>query len=279
MGSYGVVYRGVFSRGEGGGDDASSANGANYINCVVKYAWYPHCVNERDVYSALQNHRHPNIIEMYMCVVKRTRIEFVLEYARGADMFVVVMDDPCGGEKMKPHLRSCIDQLLSGVAFLHSVGVGHYDLKPENIIVDLSPRGVSLKIIDMGFAVVGGATIFTDKRLGSPTYAAPEVLLTIRGERAGYIDVKAADVWSVGVIIHIVCTRKTPYRFSEWKQLIPRGKFPRMRVEKSPHMGDIGELLKRIFVIMPQTRITSKDALDLFRNEIAITIPNQITPE
>jgi serine/threonine protein kinase len=91
--------------------------------------------------------------------------------------------------------------------------------------------------------------------------------------------VKAADVWSVGVIIHIVCTRKTPYRFSEWKQLIPRGKFPRMRVEKSPHMGDIGELLKRIFVIMPQTRITSKDALDLFRNEIAITIPNQITPE
>jgi hypothetical protein len=52
-----------------------------------------------------------------------------------------------------------------------------------------------------------------------------------------------------------------------------------MRVEKSPHMGDIGELLKRIFVIMPQTRITSKDALDMFRNEIAITIPNQTTPE
>lgn len=42
-------------------------------------------------------------------------------------------------------------QLVSGVSFMHSMGVAHRDLKPENIL--LSQDGI-LKLADFGMATM-----------------------------------------------------------------------------------------------------------------------------
>lgn len=43
------------------------------------------------------------------------------------------------------------NQLLSGVAYLHTRGVAHRDLKPENILLD---ENDNIKISDFGMATM-----------------------------------------------------------------------------------------------------------------------------
>ena len=81
----------------------------------------------------------------------------------------------------------CFRQTVSCVAYLHEKGIAHMDLKLENLCYTSS--GI-IKIIDFGLACkkpMGSR--------GSASYAAPEVL------KGYYADIRAADMWSVGVIL------------------------------------------------------------------------------
>lgn len=56
-------------------------------------------------------------------------------------------------------------QLLSGVNYLHDVGIAHRDLKPENILLDANDN---IKISDFGLATIfrlNGKERVLDKRL------------------------------------------------------------------------------------------------------------------
>lgn len=49
-------------------------------------------------------------------------------------------------------LQSITKQLAAGLAYLHSKGMAHRDMKPENILID---SDFQVKIIDFGFAMRG----------------------------------------------------------------------------------------------------------------------------
>ena len=72
--------------------------------------------------------------------------------------------------------REYFRQLLMALHHMHSTGVCHRDLKPDNIII--SPDG-KLKIIDLGFAmdILGNNKDgYLHTYLGTPGYMAPEIL-------------------------------------------------------------------------------------------------------
>ena len=87
----------------------------------------------------------------------------------------------------------------------------HRDLKPENILFASEHNSESIKITDFGLAKLAG-----DDGLrtycGTPQYFAPEVLQrrnTVAGVgRYG----KAADMWSIGVIVYILLSGIPPFR-------------------------------------------------------------------
>lgn len=79
-------------------------------------------------------------------------------------------------------------QLTQGVAYIHSKGVIHSDLKPENVLCD---DVTDLKIADFGCATYVGKY---DRKGGTKRFAAPEMYV-----RDVQLTIKF-DIWSLGII-------------------------------------------------------------------------------
>jgi serine/threonine protein kinase len=85
---------------------------------------------------------HGNIIETLDIVQERGKWYEVMEYAP-FDLFAIVMT----GRMSREEVSCAFLQILSGVTYLHSMGLAHRDLKLDNVVV--SEHGI-MKIIDFG---------------------------------------------------------------------------------------------------------------------------------
>lgn len=100
-----------------------------------------------------------------------------------------------------------IKQVLEGVAYLHTKGIVHGDLKLENILLEGNMPCVTVKIADFGLSKVFSSSPTRTTVCGSPLYMAPELLtLDQKSELA-----PAVDVWSVGVILFILLAGYAPF--------------------------------------------------------------------
>lgn len=89
---------------------------------------------------------HGNIIETLDIVQEKGKWFEVMEYAP-YDLFAIVMT----GKMTREEVSCCFLQILSGVTYLHGMGLAHRDLKLDNVVVN--EYGI-MKIIDFGSAHV-----------------------------------------------------------------------------------------------------------------------------
>lgn len=94
------------------------------------------------------------------------------------------------------HIQYFMYQLLRGIYFLHSAGVFHRDLKPNNILIN---NDCALRICDFGLARadfddVPDVPIWTDY-VATRWYRAPELIMTHFTRYS-----TAIDIWSAGCI-------------------------------------------------------------------------------
>lgn len=110
-------------------------------------------------------------------------------------------------------LRSYIRQLIAGLRDLHSCGIVHGDIKPDNIL--MSKRTGKVLIIDFGLASErdGNGHLMPRRfsnhgapRAGKGTagYRAPEVLTNTTPYQS------ASDMWSVGIVLMCLIMRRLP---------------------------------------------------------------------
>jgi len=127
------------------------------------------------------------------------------------------------GGLTEPEARPLFAQMCTAVAYLHSLGVVHRDIKLENFfLTDVS----DVRLGDMGLAsfapvadgaaaapVGAGAPLICLDWAGSESYAAPEVWAMTHGsaqaKAAGY-DAPPADVWSLGVCLFTMLANFMP---------------------------------------------------------------------
>ncbi|KAL9332667.1 hypothetical protein ACSQ67_002277 [Phaseolus vulgaris] len=134
--------------------------------------------------SIMKRIKHPNVLQLYEVLATKTKIYFIIEYAKGGELFNKVAK----GRFSEDRTRKYIQQLFSAVDFCHSKGVYHRDLKPENLLLD--ENGV-LKVADFGLSAFVESHR-QDNMLhtvcGTPAYVAPEVV-----SRKGYDGAKSDE--------------------------------------------------------------------------------------
>ncbi|KAL3472095.1 hypothetical protein BJX99DRAFT_249906 [Aspergillus californicus] len=147
---------------------------------------------------------HGNIIETLDIIQEGTHWYEVMEYAP-FDLFAIVMT----GKMSKDEVACSFKQILSGVAYLHGMGLAHRDLKLDNVVVN--EHGI-MKLIDFGSAVVfrypfENDIVHASGIVGSDPYLAPEVY-----DEKKY-DPRPTDIWSLAIIFCCMSLRRFP-----WKQ-------------------------------------------------------------
>ncbi|KAL0722327.1 hypothetical protein Bca4012_036926 [Brassica carinata] len=200
--------------------------------------------------SILRRVRHPYIVHLNEVMATKTKIYIVMEYVRGGDLLGKVAK----GRLRQGVARSYFQQLISSVAFCHSRGVYHRDLKLENLLLD--DEG-NLKVSDFGLSIVSEQLMqdgICQTFCGTPAYLAPEVL-TMKG-----YDAAKADVWSCGVILFVLMAGYLPFddkNVMVMYKKIHKGKF------KCPKWfsPELTRLMNRILDTNPDTRITISEIM------------------
>ncbi|KAL1368823.1 hypothetical protein AAHE18_02G149900 [Arachis hypogaea] len=149
---------------------------------------------EREI-SIMRRMHHPHTVRLFEVLATKAKIYYVMEYAAGGELLRRVSS---AGRMTENLARRYFQQLISAVAYCHSHGVFHRDLKLENLLVD---ENMDLKVTDFGLSA-GRSQFGPDGLLhticGTPAYVAPEILAK-KGYRGGSV-----DIWSCGVILFTI---------------------------------------------------------------------------
>jgi serine/threonine protein kinase len=99
-----------------------------------------------------------------------------------------------------------LQQVALGVAYLHSHGIIHRDLKTANVLI--GKDGLA-KVADFGLAKKQQVDVLEQQtgNIGTPVYMAPELMIDSAwtdGTEAGNM----LDVYSFGILMWAVCTRE-----------------------------------------------------------------------
>eukprot|EP00759_Apiculatamorpha_spiralis_P002834 PhF_6_TR11247/c0_g1_i2/m.18140 len=198
----------------------------------------------RAVVREIEVHRriaHPTSIQMIDVFHDDNNLYLVLEYARGGDLFDWVVKQNKTLENVAQHItRSLFEFCHYLYQDLHIV---HRDFKLENILIMEDTTGLQpndtfqIKVADYGLAKflqapadptalqgaytvrmlafdVGGRSGFFATPCGTIGYTAPEVLhpgSKLKPKLARADCVHKLDVFSIGVIMHILLTGAEPY--------------------------------------------------------------------
>ncbi|XP_059211642.1 serine/threonine-protein kinase pdik1l-B-like [Centropristis striata] len=129
----------------------------------------------------------------------------VMEYCDGGDLNQYLLSRPPDSQRN----HSMVRQLCSALAFLHSLGITHRDLKPDNVLVCVTPKGPVVKVADFGLSKMSEGLVDGDltrqhfsSTCGSDFYMAPEVW-------GGLNYTAQADIFSLGVLFWAVLDRIT----------------------------------------------------------------------
>jgi formylglycine-generating enzyme required for sulfatase activity/serine/threonine protein kinase len=145
---------------------------------------------------------HPNVVTIYGAGQAGERFYLAMELLPGCNL----------GEYLKqrqgqlPVREACdyIRQAALALQHAHERGLVHRDIKPANL---LRTEGGQIKVLDLGLALVLGATTLTvqGEAYGTPDYVAPEQV-----SNAHTVDIRA-DIYSLGCTLYHCLAGHVPF--------------------------------------------------------------------
>jgi len=157
--------------------------------------------------ALLESLRHPNVVCCHSngWDSRRRAVWFALDFMDGGDLQTYIDARRRSGEgPAEPYFcRQVLGSMGGALAYIHSQGVLHRDVKPSNMLLDSQMEEV--KLADFGISKILEATGCAHTFIGTPYYLSPEI---IRGAPYG----AASDAWALGVCIYELAALHRPFQ-------------------------------------------------------------------
>jgi 5'-AMP-activated protein kinase catalytic alpha subunit len=188
--------------------------------------------------------RHPAVVQLYEIVETQAELYLIMEYARGGELFEYIVSRKRLREK-----DACrfLHQILSGIEYLHKLGICHRDLKPENLLMD---DYNNIKIVDFGLSNTYKTGQLLKTACGSPCYAAPEMIAGKEYEGLG------ADIWSSGVILYAMVCGYLPFEDPKTSVLYKKIMNAEYTIPEDMISDDCKDLIQKFLTTDPKKRCT-----------------------
>lgn len=106
-------------------------------------------------------------------------------------------------------MKKILSEILTALKVLHSRGIMHRDIKPQNIVID---EDFNCKIIDFGLSLQMNEIHEKSKfsKCGTVGYMAPEVIINKHSSIRPYSN--KCDIFSFGIVAHIILMGSNPLK-------------------------------------------------------------------
>ncbi|CCK72436.1 serine/threonine protein kinase PKH2 KNAG_0K00680 [Huiozyma naganishii CBS 8797] len=156
----------------------------------------------------------PMVVRLFFTFQDEASLYFLLEFAPNGDFLSLMKKFGSLNEDAAKYYSA---QIIDAIGFLHSRGIVHRDMKPENILLD---KNWKIKITDFGTAKIlektaqqeaGGSgpeyNLLTRSKsfVGTAEYVSPELL------NDSFVDYRC-DIWAFGCIVYQMLAGKPPFK-------------------------------------------------------------------
>lgn len=198
----------------------------------------------------MRDYHHPNIVEMYDSFLVQDELWVVMEFLEGGALTDIVTHARMDEEQIATVCKQC----LKALAYLHSQGVIHRDIKSDSILLAADGR---VKLSDFGFCAQVSQELPKRKSLvGTPYWMSPEVI-----SRLPYGP--EVDIWSLGIMVIEMVDGEPPFFNEPPLQAMRRIRdMPPPKLKNSHKVSSrLQGFLDRILVRDPGQRATAAELL------------------
>ncbi|MDQ6612639.1 MAG: serine/threonine protein kinase [Gemmatimonadota bacterium] len=146
---------------------------------------------------------HPNIVPIYAVDERDGMVFFAMSLIVGETLATRLIREP---RPPVQFVENILIQVADALAYAHTAGVVHRDIKPDNILIDSETSRATVTDFGIARALEGGARLtLTGVAVGTPAFMSPE---QATGDRE--IDGRS-DVYSLGIVGYLMLAGRLPF--------------------------------------------------------------------
>ena len=203
---------------------------------------------------------HPNIVKVFDSFEENGTAYYVMDYIKGKSLAQVAKPIP------EHEVTIYLDQILSALEFVHSQGILHLDIKPNNIMIDGQGRAI---LIDFGASKQydvesdNKSMLSTTGLAYTPGYAPIEQTSNQKKNVGTH-----SDIYSLGATLYNLLTGVNPPMADE---ILEGG---------IPHLEKLSPKFRRVvegaMMVVPKERLGSVEEFRKLMNSVPPPIPKWV---
>lgn len=156
---------------------------------------------EAQLYLYLQHPNIPRLVD-FIDMKETEQLFIVMEFVEGRSLEHYIYREI--GLIPEPKALPMFLKILDTVSYIHSKGILHLDIKPNNVMIQIDGN---LKLIDLGIAsrMKDASTSTSGEGFGTPAYMPPE-----QAEKGGRVG-KYTDIFALGIMLFEMLTGNLPF--------------------------------------------------------------------